>query len=144
MPQVASPQAWTVSFMSELLTGIHVFGTDVLKLALFNSSASLSYATTAYSTANEITGTGYTAGGKTLALASGYPQISGRTVLIDFDDVTWDPGVFDMRYGLIYNSSKANRSIAVLDPGATLPALSSFVIEWPPGTVDHAIMRLRV
>ena len=125
---------YTTSFASELADAIHDLDTDTLKIALYSSSASLSAATTAYATTNEISGTGYTAGGVTLTLKSGYPQTAGNGVgrLFTFNDAEWTVATFSASYGLIYNSSKANRSILVLDfGGSRVVNVSTFAVRFP-------------
>ena len=132
----------TYSFLNELLAGIHdLDGTDTLKVALFSSSASLSPpTTTAYSTTNEITGTGYSAGGKTLT-----PTLSSvaATSTLDFADVEWTSSTFTARGCLIYNSSKSNRAIAIIDFGSDQSVTSgTFTIQWPAGNSANAIIRI--
>jgi hypothetical protein len=86
---MAITQAMCTSFKKELLEGVHNFknsGGSTFKLALFTSSATLGAATTAYATTNEVTGTGYSAGG--LALTRVDPSTSGTTALTDFADLT--------------------------------------------------------
>lgn len=104
------------SFKSELLNKEHDMDTDTFKIALFDSSASLSAATTAYSTSNEITGTGYTAGGETLTGAS--ISTSGTEALVTFDDPSWTSSSFTTRAALVYNSSNSNKAVCVLDFGS--------------------------
>ncbi len=106
-------QAMCSSFKAELLGCIHDLDTDVIKIALYTSSATLSADTTAYSATNEITGTGYVAGGATLAGAT--ISLDGTTGICDFTDATWAGASFTARQALIYNSTKANRAIVVLD-----------------------------
>lgn len=135
------------SYLLELHQGIHVWGTDQMRLALYTPSAVLDPdSVTAYTVTNEVSGTGYTAGGPALVLASGFPRLSptgARIVLIDFEDVALDPANgFTTRYGLIYNASKANRAVAVLDFGLGYVAVSSFGVVWPVADDNNAIIRL--
>lgn len=107
------------SFKQELLQGIHVFGTDTIKAALYTGQASLSPDTTAYSATNEATGTNWSAGGVPLTVREGYPAIDSVTGagVVAFED-TSTPGVtITFRAVLIYNASKANRALLVLDRG---------------------------
>ena len=106
-------QGQTTSFKKELYEGIHDLVTDTLKMALYTSSADLNQDTTVYSATNEITGTGYSAGGNVVTGAT--VSSSGTTAYVNFSNVIWDPASFTARCALLYNSSKANRSIAVLD-----------------------------
>ena len=113
------------SFKQELLQAVHKFETsgnsgDTFKCALFTSTAALSASTTAYSSTNEITGTGYTAGGVTLTCAT--PAVNSGVASADFDDAVWNNGgsgatFSGVRYALIYNSSKSNKAVAVCDFG---------------------------
>lgn len=138
------------SYLLELTQGIHVWGVDQFKLALYGDAAVLDYTTAAYTAAGEIAGTGYVAGGFNLALTAGYPKLDPNAqagnprVLIDFADINVDPAAFTTRYGLIYNSSKQNRAVAVLDFGQDYVSTASFVLAWPdPGGINsQAILRL--
>lgn len=118
------------SFIDELTTGVHDLDSDTFKMALYDDSVTLTEDTTAYSTTNEITGTGYTAGGATMSLASGYPTQDSDTGRKSYrwDRVAWLGATFDARAALIYNSSKSNRAVCVLDFGA-LRSVSSDVFQ---------------
>ena len=109
------------SFKKELLEGIHDFSADTIKAALYTSSASLGPTTTAYSATNEAVGTNYTAGGITMVLSDGYPATITRGGyvygVVAFDDVAVSNVTVTFRAVLLYNSSKANRAIAVFDKG---------------------------
>ncbi len=126
----------TTSFLKDAFNGTQFdfsSGTsDVYKCALYTSTASLDYSTTAYSATNEASGTGYSAGGETLTISTN-PTIDGRTVYFTFDDVTWSSSTFTARYGLIYLSDGgSNPSVAVIDLGAEYTsAASNFVIQMP-------------
>ena len=101
---MAITQAMCNSFKTELLGGTHDLDTDVIKIALFTSSATLDASTTAYSTTNEVVGSGYTAGGNTLAGAT--ISLSGSTAIVDFTDTTWSSATITARGALIYNSRR--------------------------------------
>jgi len=138
---MAISQALCSSFKSELLGGIHALDTDVIKIALYTSSATLSAATTAYSATNEVSGTGYSAGGATLAGAT--ISLDGTTGICDFTDATWAGASFTARGALIYNSTKANRAIAVLDFGADKTATATdFVVVFPAAAAATAVIRV--
>lgn len=130
-------QTQTTSFKKELYEAIHDLPTDVLKIALYTASADLNEATTVYSTSNEVTGTGYVAGGVTLTGVT--VSSSGYTAYVDFADVVFGAAV-TARCALIYNSSKANRSIAVLDFGSDKTS-SNFTITMPSNTSTSALIR---
>lgn len=133
-------QTLCTSFKAELLQGVHDLTTDTLKLALFTSSADLGAATATYTTTAEASGGGYVAGGE--AVTGVAVSTSGTTALVDFDDVTWPTGGFTARGGLLYNASKANRAIAVLDFGAGKSASSPFVVTMPAATPTTALIRI--
>jgi hypothetical protein len=129
------------SFKTEVLGGTHDLDTDVIKLALYTSSASLSASTTAYSATNEVSGTGYTAGGNTLAGA--VISLDSSTAIVDFTDTSWTTATFTARYGLIYNSSKTNKAIAVLDFTTDQTATNgTFTVVFPAAAAATAIIRL--
>lgn len=133
-------QGMTTSFKGELPLGIQALTTDTLKMALYTGYAELNLDTTVYTTANEITGTGYTAGGKTITGVT--VTTSGTTAYISFNNVVWNPAAFTTRCALIYNASKANRAIAVLDFGADKTTTTSFTVQLPPNTVADALLRI--
>lgn len=133
-------QTQTTSFKAELYEGIHDLIDDTIKIALFNANADLSASTTVYSTDQEVTGTGYTAGGNTLTGAT--VRSSGNTAYVSFDNSSWSSASFTCRGALIYNASKANRSVAVLNFGSDKTVTNgTFTVEFPPNTVDSAIIR---
>ena len=130
-------QTQTTSFKAELYQAIHNLATDTLKIALYNGNANLNEATTEYTTANEVSGTGYVAGG--VALTGVTINSSGFTAYVDFDNVVFNASV-TARCALIYNSSKANRSVAVLDFGSDKTS-SNFTITMPANTASSALIR---
>lgn len=141
---MAITQALCTSFKVELLTGTHNFTAssgDTFKIALFTSSASLDASTTAYSTTNEVTGTGYTAGGNTLTNVT--PTSSGTTAYIDFADTTWASATITARGALIYNYSDSNKAVAVLDFGGDKTSTNGdFTIQFPTADSSSAIVRI--
>lgn len=140
---MAITQAMCTSFKAEALQGVHDFTTDTFKIALYTSSATLSAATTAYSATNEVSGTGYTAGGETLTVTGGSVSTSGTTAYVDFSDVTWSTATITARGALIYNSSQANKAVAVLDFGSDKTSTAGdFVITMPTADASNAIIRI--
>jgi hypothetical protein len=129
-------QTATTPFKAELLQGIHNFNTDVFKLALYVASADLGSNTAVYTNAGEVTGTGYVAGGNVMTGVSVSPQ-----GFVSFENVVWSPAAFTARGALIYNSTKANRAVAVLDFGADKTATTSFTVQVPPNTATSALLR---
>lgn len=137
---MAITQAMCSSFKQQILLGEHDLDTDVIKLALYTSAANLSAATTVYTAANEVAGTGYVAGGNTLTGAT--VSLSGTTSFVDFNNTTWNPASFTARGALIYNSSKSNKAIAVLDFGADKTATTTFTVQMPENNSSSALLRL--
>lgn len=132
-------QTQTVSFREELLKGIHDLLTDTLKLALYQSTADLDENTTVYSATHEVTGPGYTAGGIVLTGVT-INNLNG-TVYVNFDNAVWNPASFTAAGGLIYNASKADRSIAVLSFGNDKTATNTFTVNMPANTSSSALLR---
>lgn len=130
-------QTQTTSFKAELYQAIHDLTTDTLKIALYTGQADLNEATTAYTTSNEVTGTGYVAGG--VVMTGVTIGTDGFTAYVDFADVVFNAEV-TARCALIYNSSKANRSIAVLDFGSDKTS-ANFTITMPANTATSALIR---
>jgi hypothetical protein len=129
-------QTATTPFKAELLQGIHDFNTDVFKLALYVATADLGANTAVYTTVGEVSGAGYTAGGEPMTGVSVSPQ-----GFVNFANVVWPVANFTARGALIYNSSKANRAVAVLDFGADKTATTSFTVQVPPNTATSALLR---
>jgi hypothetical protein len=139
---MAITQALCNSFKQELLQGLHDLDGHTLKMALFTSSATLGATTTAYSTTNESSGTGYTAGGATLANVA--VSLSGTTAFVDFDNVSFTSAtISDAAGALIYNSSASNRAIAVIDFGSTKSVSSgTLTITLPTASATTALIRV--
>jgi hypothetical protein len=133
------------SFKVELLAGTHNFTTgtgDTFKLALYDNSAAFTAATTAYTVTNEVSGTGYSAGGGTLTNVT--PTSSGTTAFIDFADLTFSTATITARGALIYNSSAAgNPAVCILDFGADKTSTAGdFTIVFPTADTSNAIVRI--
>lgn len=137
---MAFDQTLTTSFKQDILLGVHDLDTDTIKMALFLATANLGADTTVYTTAGETSGTGYTAGGKTLTGVT--VLTSGTTAYVDFADPSWDPAAFTARGALIYNASKSNKAIAVLDFGSDKTATTTFTVQMPANTATSALIRI--
>jgi hypothetical protein len=134
-------QAMCSSAKAEFFGGVHDLDTDTIKIALFTSAATLSAATTAYATTNEVVGVNYVAGGNTLAGA--VISLDGTTAIVDFTDTTWADSTITARGALIYNSSKADRAIAVLDFGSDKTSTDGdFTVSFPAPAAATAILRI--
>ncbi len=136
-------QGQVTSFKVELFKAIHDFTTttgDVFYMALYEATADLGPSTTVYSATGEVSGTGYTAGGKPLTNVT--PGASGTTAVVSFDNVSWTGASFTARGALIYNSTKSNKAVCVLDFGADKTAAgTTFLVTMPSATADTAILR---
>jgi len=132
------------SFKQEILVGTHNFTAssgDSFKLAMFTSSASLGAGTTAYSTSNEISGTGYTAGGQ--ALTSVTPVLDGSTAVCDFADISFTSASFTANGCLIYNDTQSDKAVCVVAFGGDKTVSSgTFTIQFPAAAASTAIVRI--
>jgi hypothetical protein len=143
---MAITQAMCTSFKVGILDAIFDFGTgttQVFKIALFTSTATLDATTTAYSTSNEVVGTGYTAGGNTLVVSQ-VPTSTGTTAFLDFSDTTWSTATITARGALIYLANgTTNPSVAVLDFGGDKTSTAgNFTIQFPTADATNAILRI--
>jgi len=131
-------QTQTTSFKAELYQGVHNLLTDTLKMALYTSFASLNADTTVYTTTYEITGTGYTAGGNLVTGAT--VNTSGYVAYVNFNNVVWTNSNLMARCALLYNVSKGNKSICVIDFGSDKSQVN-FTITMPANTATSALIR---
>lgn len=143
-------QTATTSFKVELPQGVHNFGPtspDTFKIALYTAAANLGYDTAAYTAAGEVVGAGYTAGGNVLVIsvspASGNNSQGIPTAYFSFANATWSNSTFTARAALIYNTSKSNKSVAVLDFGSDKTVNNdTFQIIFPTPDANSAIVRI--
>ena len=142
---MAITQAMCISFKQALLDGEMDFSSDTAqsyKIALYTSSASLDAATTAYTTSNEVSGTGYTAGGNTLTISTN-PTTSGTTAFLSFDTTTWSTATITARGALIYQDGGSTPAVAVLDFGGDKTSTAGdFQITFPTADATNAIIRI--
>ena len=142
---MAISQAMCISFKKELLEGVHNFknsGGSTFQIALYTSSASLGAATTAYTTSNEVSGTGYTAKGNTLTRVD--PTTSSTTALTDFSDTSWSTATITARGAMIFNdSASGDPAVAILDFGGDKTSTAgTFSIAFPTADASNAIIRI--
>jgi len=133
-------QAIPTSFKAEILQGIHD-SADTYKIALYTSASTLDATATAYTTTNEVSGVGYTSGGQTL---SGFSvTTSGTTAILDFTtDPSWENATITARGALIYNASKANKAVMVLDFGSDKSnSEGTFTIRLPLPDATNGLIR---
>ena len=133
------------SFKQELLEAVHNFklsGGSTFKLAMYDNNASFTAATTAYTATNEVSGTGYSAGGGTLTRID--PTTSGTTAFTDFADLTFSTATVTARGALIYNDTAAgDPSVVVLDFGSDKTSTAGdFTIVFPTADSSNAIIRI--
>lgn len=137
---MAITQTTCTSFKVELLTGTHNFSSDTFKIALYTGAATLNADTTVYTTSNEVSATGYTAGGNTLTVST-TPTSSSTIAYVSFSNTSWSSAL-TARGALIYNSSKSNKAVAVLDFGADKTSTSTFTVTFPAANATSAIVRI--
>ena len=142
---MAISQAMCTSFKVELLKGVHDFTNstgDSFKIALYTSSATLDATTTAYSSSNEVSGTGYTATGNTLTNVT--PTSSSTTAYTDFADTTWSSATITANGALIYNDTEAgDPAVCVLAFGGDKTSTNGdFTIQFPTADASNAIIRI--
>ena len=133
------------SFKKELLEAVHNFknsGGSTFKIALYTNSASFDASTTAYTATNEVSGTGYSAGGNTLTRVD--PTSSGTTAFTDFADTTWSSSTITARGAMIYNDSAAgNPAVVILDFGSDKTSTNGdFTVVFPTADASNAILRI--
>ena len=133
------------SFKKELMTATHDFTAstgNTFKLAMYTNSASFTAATTAYTATNEVSGTGYSAGGGTLTNVT--PTTSGTTAYADFADLTFSTATITARGALIYNdTATGDPSVVVLDFGGDKTSTAGdFTVVFPTADASNAIIRI--
>ena len=136
--------ALCTSFKQEILVGTHNFTAtsgNSFKLALYTSSATLNASTTAYTTSNEVSGTGYTATGA--ALTSVTPTTSGTTACCDFADLTFSSSTITANGALIYNDTQSDKAVCTLAFGGDKTSTAGdFTIQFPTADASNAIIRI--
>ena len=138
---MAISQAMCTSAKADFLGGVIDLDSDTIKIALYTSTATLDASTTVYTTSNEVVAAGYTDGGNKLSGAT--ISTSGTTAFVDFSDTTWSAATITARGALIYDNSKSDKAIAVLDFGADKTSTSGdFTIQFPANDATNAIIRI--
>ena len=139
---MAITQTLPTSFKVQLLNAQQNFTSNTFKMALYTSSATLDATTTVYTTSNEVAGTGYTAGGNTLAVSVA-PTSSGTVAYISFSDTSWFTATFTARGALIYNTSQSNAAVAIFDFGSDKSVVGgTFTVTFPAATSTTAVIRI--
>jgi hypothetical protein len=155
---MANTQSMCTSFMGELMTATHNFGTapiraattaDTFKAALYLTSATVNASTTAYSSTNEVTGTGYTAGGVTVTnatapIATNSSATAGVAYWTPSASITYTTVTLSTAFDcvLIYNSSQSNKAVSVHTFGSQTITAGTFTLTMPSNTTTTALLRL--
>lgn len=141
---LAITTSMATSYKRQLFTATHnhSVGGSTFNIALFDATATLDATTTAYSAANEVVGTGYAAGGKTLTNVA--PADSGTTAFTSFNSpLVWTGATFTARGAQIFNTSAANASVGVFDFGSNIPVVSgNFTLSFPTANASAAVLRI--
>ena len=131
----------TASFKQQVLLGVHDFLNDVFKIALYNSTATLDSNTTVYTATGEVTSAGYTAGGQVLLVPT--VGVGNDTGYASFASPIWYGTTFSVRGALIYNFTKSNKSVGVLNFGIDQTTLGqNFEIRFPANNPETSIIRI--
>jgi hypothetical protein len=142
---MAIQQGLTNSFKQEMLQAGQNLLTDTLYMALYTAFADIGPLTTVYIPTNEVTGTGYAAGGVAVTGATLGTQTTGPdagTVYVDFNNVSWPGANFVARGALIYNVTRSNKTVAVLDFGSDKTFTSANnTVTMPANTATTALIR---
>ncbi len=155
---MANTQSMCTSFMGELLTATHNFGTaptrgtstaDTFKAALYLTTATVNASTTAYSSTNEVSGTGYTAGGVTVTnatapTATNSSATAGTAYWTPSASITYTTVTLTTAFDcvLIYNSSQSNKAVSVHTFGSQTVTAGTFTLTMPANTTSTALLRL--
>jgi hypothetical protein len=155
---MANTQSMCTSFMGQLLTATHNFGTaptrgssaaDTFKAALYVTTATINAATTAYSATNEVSGTGYTAGGITVTnatapIATNSSSTAGVAYWTPSANLVYSTVTLSTAFDtvLIYNSSQSNAAVSVHTFGSQTVTAGTFTLTMPSNTTTTALLRL--
>lgn len=136
-------QGLTTTFKQNCLSGLENFAVGTpytYNVALYTAIANLDNKTTVYTTDNEVSGTGYTAGGQALTVIPPASNNIANTAYVSFQPVTWDPASFTCRGALIYNAT-TGAAVCVLNFGSDKTATNTFTITFPTDDASNAIIR---
>ncbi len=142
---MAITQAVANSFKKEILEGVHDLesGGDTFQLALYTSVATLSSATTSYTTSSEVAASGQYAAGGGVLQSQQVSLATGGVAIADFADLSFTGVTLTARGALIYNTTETKKAVCVLDFGADKTATSgTFTIQFPNFTSSSAILRI--
>jgi len=138
-------QGATNTFKTGLASGTFNFATDTFKIALYTGDADIGPTTSAYTATNEITGTGYSAGGQVVTVSvqpTTGTDPSNTTAYLSFNDVLWNPAAFTCRGAIIYKSGSGDPTVCILDFGSDKTCTTTFEVQFPSATSTSAIIRI--
>lgn len=138
-------QGATNTFKTGLASGTFNFATDTFKIALYTGDADIGPTTSAYTATNEITGTGYSAGGQVVTVSvqpTTGTDPSNTTAYLSFNDVLWNPAAFTCRGAIIYKSGSGDPTVCILDFGGDKTCTTTFEVQFPSATSTSAIIRI--
>ena len=155
---MANTQSMCTSFLGEVLTATHNFGTaptrgtstaDTFKAALYLASATVNASTTAYSSTGEVTGTNYTAGGVTVTnstapLSSNTSTTAGTGYWTPSASLTYTNVTLSTAFDavLIYNSTQSDKAVSVHTFGSQTVTAGTFTLTMPANTTSTALLRI--
>jgi hypothetical protein len=155
---MANTASMCTSFMGELLTATHNFGTapiravttaDTFKAALYLTSATINAATTAYTVTGEVSGTGYSAGGVAITnatppTATNSSATAGVAFFTPSASITYTSVTLATAFDtvLMYNSTQSDKAVAVYTFGSQTVTAGTFTLTMPSNTTTTALLRL--
>ena len=135
-------QTATNTFKTGLMNGTYNFNTDSFKIALYTGNATLNENTASYTSTNEVSASGYTAGGQALTVSvAPTTGSSGNIAYISFANVSWSAAI-TARGALIYDVTNSNKTVCVLDFGADKTSTTTFTVQFPAASNTSAIIRI--
>jgi hypothetical protein len=139
---MALTQTATNAFKTGMMNGSYNFNTDTFKIALYNANATLNEQTAVYTSTDEATGSGYSAGGQALTVTvTPTTGSSGNVAYVSFQNAFWT-GSITARGALIYDVTNGNKTVCVLDFGADKTSSTTFTVQFPAATNTSAIIRI--
>jgi len=113
---------------------------------MYTSAATLGASTTNYAVGDEVSSSGYTAGGS--ALVNQGVKVSSAIAITNFADLSFTGVTLSAQGALIYNTttdggSGTTDAVCVLDFGGVKTATSgTFTIQFPAFTTSAAILKI--
>jgi len=152
---MANTQCMTNSFKVDLFNAVHAFNAtgipahtvstaDTFKAALYVTTATLTTTTTAYSATNEVSGTGYTAGGVTVTFGTAPSNTTTTAFLTPSASITYTTVTLSTSFDamLLYNSTQSNKAVAVFTFTAQTVTAGTFSLTMPTNDASTGLLRL--